>query len=110
VPWAIPWPCLFEFFSVVTNRRIWRDKASTGSQAWDQIEAWLESPNLRLLTETEGFASVLRKFVDRPRVRGPVVHEARIAALCAAHGVETLFTRDRDFSLFPEIETYNPFS
>ena len=110
VPWAIPWPCLFEFFSVVTNRRIWRDKASTGFQAWDQIEAWLESPSLRLLTETEGFASVLRKFVNRPRVRGPVVHDARIAALCAVHGVDKLFTRDRDFSLFPEIETYNPFS
>jgi hypothetical protein len=21
-PWAIPWPCIYEFFSVVTNPRI----------------------------------------------------------------------------------------
>lgn len=21
--WAIPWPCVYEFFSVVTNPRIW---------------------------------------------------------------------------------------
>jgi predicted nucleic acid-binding protein len=27
--WAIPWPCVFEFFSVVTNPRIWKDAAST---------------------------------------------------------------------------------
>ena len=36
------------------------------------------------------------------------VHDARIAAICVAHGVETLFTRDRDFSLFPEIRTSDP--
>ena len=33
-----------------------------------------------------------------------------VAAICVAHGVETLLTRDRDFSLFPEIETENPFA
>ena len=27
--WAIPWPCVYEFFSVVTNPRIWKDAAST---------------------------------------------------------------------------------
>ena len=26
-PWAIPWPCVYEFFSVVTHPRIWRDAA-----------------------------------------------------------------------------------
>jgi toxin-antitoxin system PIN domain toxin len=108
-PWAIPWPCLYEFFSVATNRRIWGSKVSTGNQAWDQIQAWLDSPSLRLLNETEGFASILQRFVERPRVRGPVIHDARIAAICAAHGVDVLLTRDRDFQLFPEIETRDPF-
>ncbi len=28
-PWAIPWPCVYEFFSVVTNPNIWRQTAST---------------------------------------------------------------------------------
>lgn len=27
--WAIPWPCCHEFLSVVTSRRIWKDRAST---------------------------------------------------------------------------------
>jgi hypothetical protein len=39
-----------------------------------------------------------------------VVHDARVAALCAAHGVEALLTRDRDFSLYAEIETRDPLS
>ena len=27
--WAIPWPCCYEFLSVVTNRRIWKDRVTT---------------------------------------------------------------------------------
>lgn len=106
--WAIPWPCVYEFFSVVTNPRIWRGSASTPGQAWAQIEAWMASPTLRLLGETPGFAALLARFLTLPRVRGPVVHDARVAALCMAHGVEALLTRDRDFSLFGELRTRNP--
>lgn len=108
--WAIPWPCVYEFFSVVTNHRIWKDTASTQEQAWQQIEAWLDSPSLQLLSETDDFASVLAELVRRPRVWGAVVHDARVAALCLAHGVEALITRDRDFSCFPELRTDNPFA
>lgn len=45
-PWAIPWPCVYEFFSVVTNPRIWRDRASTPHQAWLQLAAWFGAPGL----------------------------------------------------------------
>src|SRR3970040_1927399 len=51
-PWAIPWPCVYEFFSVVTNPRIWRDAASDPDQAWRQIDAWTASPLVSLLTDT----------------------------------------------------------
>ena len=53
---------------------------------------------------------VLRRFVDRPRIVGGVVHDARIAAICVSHGVEALLTRDRDFSMFPELTVRDPFS
>jgi len=108
-PWAIPWPCVYEFFSVVTNPRIWKDKASTPDQAWTQLTAWFAAPGLRLIGEIEEFASVLGVFARRARVRGPLIHDARVAAICVAHGVEKLLTRDRDFSLFPELRTANPF-
>jgi uncharacterized protein len=108
--WAVPWPCVYEFFGVVTNSRIWRSAATPPRQAWDQVEAWLAAPDVRVLAEPDGFASILAGFLARPRVRGGVVHDARVAAICVAHGVEKLLTRDRDFSLFPELDTENPFA
>ncbi|MDE2784669.1 MAG: PIN domain-containing protein [Gemmatimonadota bacterium] len=107
-PWAIPWPCCYEFLSVVTNRRIWRGAESSPEAAWNQLRAWIDSPSIRLIGETGGFLDILGHLVRRPRVRGPLVHDARVAAICLAHGVDELLTRDRDFVLFPELKTRDP--
>ena len=106
--WAIPWPCCYEFLSVVTNPRIWKDEATTPGGAWRQLAAWTASPSNRLIGETDDFLEILGRFVERPRVIGAVVHDARVAAICVSHGVEMLLTRDRDFSLFPELRTRDP--
>lgn len=107
-PWAIPWPCVYEFFSVVTNARIWKDRATTPAQAWAQLQAWFDSPTLRLLAETETTFETLAGLAQRPRVRGPVIHDARIVAICLGHGIDKLLSRDRDFALFPELQIENP--
>ena len=108
--WAIPWPSVYEFYSVVTNPRIWKEATSSPMQAGNQIRGWLGSPTLRLLNETSGFFDVLAPLMDISRVRGPIIHDARIAALCSAHGVDVLLTRDRDFQLFPDLKTRDPFA
>ena len=109
-PWAIPWPCCYEFFSVVTNRRIWRGAQSTPDQAWSQLKVWTDSPSNRLLAETSDFMDILERLLLRPPRARTGRHDARVAALCLAHGIEELLTRDRDFALFPELKTRNPFA
>lgn len=109
-PWAIPWPCVYEFFSVVTNPRIWKASAFMSAAVWAQLEAWTGSLGIRLLGETDDLLAVLEGMLTRPRVRGAIVHDARVAALCVAHGVEVLLSRDRDFSLFPELKIEDPFA
>jgi uncharacterized protein len=42
------------------------------------------------------------------KIRGPMVHEARIAALCLAHDVRELWSADRDFGRFATIRVRNP--
>ncbi|MDE0045478.1 MAG: hypothetical protein OXU19_06390 [bacterium] len=94
----------------MTNRRIWKDEATTPDHAWRQFQAWAASPSNRMIGETDDFLEILQRFVNRPHVVAGVVHDARIAAVCVAHGVEALLTRDRDFALFPELPTRDPFA
>jgi hypothetical protein len=105
--WGIPWPCLHEFLAIVTHPRIYAPPTPL-AKALDQVEAWLESPTLRLLAEGEEHWPVLRALVADARIAGPKVHDARIAALCKEHGVRELWSADRDFSRFPEIRVVNP--
>jgi toxin-antitoxin system PIN domain toxin len=97
--WAIPWPCLHEFFAISTHPKIY-DPPSTRDQAMKQIEAWLASPTLSLLGEPTGYWDHLKALLDGGKVVGPMVHDARIVALCAAHGVRELWSADRDFGRF----------
>ena len=106
-PWAIPWPCVHEFLAVVTRPRFY-DPPTPLPAAIDQVEAWLQSPSLTLLAETEEHWPILRKLLRSARVFGTQVHDARIAALCLQHGVRQLWSVDRDFSRFPELVVVNP--
>jgi toxin-antitoxin system PIN domain toxin len=105
--WAIPWPCLHEFFSIVTHPRIF-NPPTPQAQALDQIDAWLESPSVALLAETPGHWPELRSLLVSSRVVGPLVHDARVAAICLQHGVRELWTSDRDFGRFPSLHVVNP--
>lgn len=105
--WAIPWPCLHEFLAIVTHPRIYVPPTPL-ERAIDQVDAWLHAPTLTLLSEGGEYWSVLRDAVKAGRVAGPVVHDARIAALCRHHGVSALWTADRDFSKFPLVPARNP--
>jgi toxin-antitoxin system PIN domain toxin len=106
-PWAIAWPCLHEFLAIVTHPRIYAPPTPLVT-AVDQVAAWLESPTLVLLGEGEGYWAVLRGLLEAGKVTGPLVHDARVAALCLYHGVRELWTADRDFGRFPGLAVRNP--
>ena len=106
-PWAIPWPCLHEFLAIVTHQRIYRPPTPL-VKAMDQVEAWLESPRVVLLAESEEYWHRLHDLLRSARVSGPQVHDARIAALCLEHGIAELWSADREFSRFPALKVRNP--
>jgi hypothetical protein len=106
-PWGIPWPCVHEFLAIVTHPRIY-DPPTPLAAAVAQVEAWLESPPLVLLAEAPGYWEVLARVARGGRAAGPRVHDARVAALCLQHGVDELWTADRDFGRFGELRTRNP--
>ncbi|MGH3184410.1 MAG: type II toxin-antitoxin system VapC family toxin, partial [Streptosporangiaceae bacterium] len=105
--WAIPWPCVHEFLNVVTSQRVFHAPTSM-MRARQQVEAWMESPFLRTLSETSRHWPVLADLLIQGRIAGRRVHDARIAALCLEHGVDELWSADRDFSRIAGLKVRNP--
>ena len=107
LPWAIPWPCVYEFLRVITHPRVFNPPVPAG-HALDDLNQILQSPSLRLLSETSRHAEVMDVLIRESGVTGNLMHDAHIAALCIEHGVTELITGDGDFSRFP-LKVMNPF-
>ena len=105
--WALPWHCIHEFVSVVTNPRIF-SKPDSVRNAANTISAMLESPRVQLLSESPTYWDVFVSLAEESRVVGAQIHDARIAATCLDHGVRELWTADRDFSRFAGLKCRNP--
>jgi toxin-antitoxin system PIN domain toxin len=106
-PWAIPWPCIHEFIGIATHPRIYQPP-STLAVALGFVNALLASPQLQLLAESPGYFEKLCAIATAAKLKGPRIHDARVAALCLHHGVSELWSADRDFSAFPQVKVHNP--
>ena len=108
-PWALPWPCIYEFLRVVTHPRIYQPAVPLHVALAD-LRVILASPSLVLLTETPRHAEILDRIARAAGATGNLLHDAHIAALCAEHGVSEILTGDRDFARFPGLRITNPFA
>ncbi len=72
------------------------------------MDAWLESPSVTLLSEGTAHWKTLRPTLRDAKIIGPRVHDARVAAICLAHGVRELWSADRDFGRFAALRVRNP--
>lgn len=106
-PWAIPWPCLHEFLAIMTHPKIYRPPVSL-KDAMIQVESLLACPSLEMLSEGVDYWQILEGLLKASGVKGPRIHDARIAALCLANHVRELWSADRDFSRFKALKVRNP--
>ena len=107
--WAIPWPCIHEFLAIVSHPKIYNPPTPLQT-ALEQVERWLKVPSLNLLGETPVYWKKLTYLLVNSKVTGSQIHDARIAAICDAHGVKELWSADRDFSRFTHLSVRNPMS
>ena len=105
--WAIPWPCIHEFLAIATHPRIYKPPTPL-PEAMRAVRRLVEAPGIRLLGERDGYWDALEDVLQRSKVEGPRVHDARIAALCRQDGIDELWTADRDFSRFADVRAKNP--
>lgn len=109
LPWAIPWPCVYEFLRVVTHPRVFHPPLEL-DRALRSIGRVLASPTVLLLSESPRHAEVMERVASRAGTTGNLVHDAHIAALCVEHGVRELLTGDHDFTRFEGFTVTNPFT
>lgn len=107
-PWALPWPCAYEFLRVVTHPAVF-DPPMPADRALADLERVLDAPSLRLLSETDRHRAVMSDLLGASEVSGDLVHDAHVAALCLEHGVSAIVTGDRDFRRFPGLDVLDPF-
>lgn len=108
-PWAIAWPCVYEFLRIVTHPRIYNPPAPLALAQAD-LAAILASPSLVMLSETDHHPAILDALLAESGASGNLIHDAHIAALCREHGVTEIVTGDRDFLRFSGLRVINPFT
>jgi len=105
---GLPWPCLHEFLSTVTRPNRFPSESTPIELAFKQLDAWLEIPNVHILGESPDHLETLKHLAIDGKIRGPMIHDARIASICLTNRVDVLWTADRDFSRFKSLRTTNP--
>ena len=97
--WGIPVFCLGEFLRVITHPRLFAPPHTT-AEATRAVERLIESPSLEVLNPGGDYLQLLLNSIRGAQVRGNLVFDAQVVALCREAGVNELLTEDRDFSRF----------
>lgn len=104
---GFPWVSLLAFVRLTTNPRIFTSPLEL-TDAWSQVEAWLDQPSAWIPTPTEKHRDVLGHLLKaQTGLRGNLIPDAHLAALTLEHGL-TLYSADSDFARFPNLRWKNP--
>lgn len=103
---GLPWPSLLAFLRIVTNPRIFQ-MAATMSDAWKQVEDWLDCSVAWIPEPTEHHRDVLGSLLKTSGMQANLVPDAHLAALAIEHGL-ILCSTDGDFARFRNLRWQNP--
>jgi toxin-antitoxin system PIN domain toxin len=101
------WPTVLGYLRIVTHPAILPNPLSPG-EATSNLDSLLARPHVRVAGEAEGFWNLFRATAG-DRARGNEVPDAHLATLMRQHGVRVIYTRDRGFRRYVDIEPIDPF-
>ena len=104
---CLAWPTLMGYLRIATHPAIFKQPMSH-DEAARNVDALLALPQVRTIGEDEDFWPLYCSLAAELPVRGNLVPDAHLAALLRQHGVKTLYTRDRDFRKFGELNVRDP--
>lgn len=107
IPWGLPVFALGEFVRVVTHPRLFAPP-STLSDAFLSIRSLSACPSCRILAPGRHYSEHFERICREGDMKGNLVFDAQIAAVCIEHGATDLLTFDRDFGRIPGLRTVKP--
>ena len=84
-------------------------KPLSHEEAAHNVDSLLALPSLRMIYEGPDFWARYREVAQEAPVRDNLVPDAHLLAVLRQHGVNTVYTRDRDFSNFSGSKVIDPF-
>lgn len=103
---GLPWASLAGFVRVISNPRF-MERPMPVSEAWRQVEEWLDLTITFTPEPTERHREILARLLPSVGNRPNLVPDAELAALALEYGL-TLCSADGDFARFPGLRWENP--
>jgi toxin-antitoxin system PIN domain toxin len=103
---GLPWSSLIGFVRIATHPRALRAPLGA-AEAWAHVEDWLDAPAAWVPQPGRGHRDILGRLVRDLDLRGNLVTDAVLAALCVEHGLR-IVSADSDFARFRELTWVNP--
>lgn len=103
------WPTLMAYLRLATHPAVF-DRPLPPNEAGGNVENLLVLPHVQTLGEQDRFWDVYRHVSDDVDARGNLVPDAHLVSLMIQNGVRTIWTHDRDYRKFKEIEVRDPFA
>ena len=97
------WPVLMSYLRIATHPSIFGNPL-TAEEAMSNVGALVSLAHVRCPGEEAGIWEIYRSVVADQNIRGNLVPDAHLLALMRQHGVETIWSQDRDFRKFDGIK------
>jgi len=101
------WPVVMAYLRIATHPSIF-GRPVQPHLARRNVQDLLAVPHVVAPGEQDGFWPRFDEVAREADVRGNLVPDAHLVALMVQHRVKTLWSNDRDFRRFPQIEVHDP--
>lgn len=103
---GLPWQSLTAFLRIATHPRA-LTAPLTAADARGYVEDWLDAPAAWVPLPGRSHRDILGRLLRDLDLRGNLVPDAVLAALCIEHGL-TIVSTDSDFARFRELTWLDP--
>jgi predicted nucleic acid-binding protein len=105
--WGVPFPCVAEFWSVVTHPSA-TGRPSSSVEATGFLHALVVDGECAIWTPREGFPARLVREASRLGVRGPRVFDLQIALVAIEAGATEIWSHDAAFLVAHGLKVLDP--